>query len=258
MKLEENIALVTGGAGGIGQAICAMMISEGAKAIVADRDLSAARGVAQNLGDQAIAVELNVASAPSWLNALSQIETRFPRLDILVNSAGVSGFGNIDQIDFEFWKRFQEVNSDSVFLSVKHCLPMLRKAKAASIINIGSTQGLQPNPNLPAYSASKGALRALTKSLALHFADNGDNIRCNAIHPGSTLTPMMEANLGKTEEERQRNYDLRIQAHPLGKVLGRIVLPEDIAKAALFLASNDAEFITGIDLPVDGGATAFC
>jgi 3(or 17)beta-hydroxysteroid dehydrogenase len=258
MKLEGNIALVTGGAGGIGQSICALMIKEGAKVIVADCDLSAARGVASDLGDRATAIELDVASDISWRDALLQIDTQFPRLDILINSAGISGFGNIDQIDFEFWKKFQEINSDSIFLSVKHCLPMLRKAKAASIINIGSTQGLMPNPNLPAYSASKGALRALTKSLALHFAENGDNIRCNVIHPGSTLTPMMEANLGATEEERRRNYDLRIQAHPLGKVLGRIVLPEDIAKATLFLASSDAEFITGIDLAVDGGATAFC
>jgi 3(or 17)beta-hydroxysteroid dehydrogenase len=257
-RFVGKTALVTGGAGGIGQIICGMLVAEGADVVIADQDAAAGGSLAAALSPQATVVELDVASEASWQAALRSIGANCERIDLLVNAAGISGFGNIDQLDFATWKRFQEVNSDSIFLSVKHCLPLLRNANAASIINIGSTQGLKPHPHLPAYAASKGAVRALTKSLALYFAENGDNIRCNSIHPGSTLTPMMEANLGDTEEQRQRNYALRIESHPLGKVLGRIVLPEDVAKAALFLASSDAEFITGVDLSVDGGATAFC
>lgn len=258
MKLNGQVALITGAAGGIGAVICKTFADEGALIVAADLDFEVAQRVANEVGNGAIAIQLDVSSENSWEALNNELKGKISKLDILVNGAGISGFGNIDQIDFEFWSRFQRINSDSVFLSVKNMLPLLRKSKAGSVINIGSTLALQPNAGLPAYSAAKGAMRSLTKSLALHFAENGDNIRCNTIHPGSTLTPMMEANLGDTQEERAANYQARIDSHPLGKVLGRIVLPKDIALAALFLASSDAAFITGVDLAVDGGATAFC
>ncbi|SIN65584.1 Enoyl-(Acyl carrier protein) reductase [Parasphingorhabdus marina DSM 22363] len=258
MKLKGKTALVTGAAGGIGAEVCRLFSKEGANIVVADIDADAAEQLAAQVADSAIAVALDVSSQSSWTAVAQRFEDDEVALDILVNAAGISGFGNIDEIDYAFWTRFQNINADSIFLSVKSMLPMLRKSQAASVLNMGSTLALKPNGQLPAYSAAKGSLRSATKSLALYFAENGDNIRCNAIHPGSTLTPMMEANLGNSSEERQANYQARIDIHPLGKVLGRITLPDDIAKAALFLCSDDATFITGVDLAVDGGATAFC
>lgn len=258
MKLKGKTALVTGGAGGIGAEICRLFSKEGAKIFIADVNAEAAEQLAGQVAASANAIALDVSSESSWAAAAQRVEDDEVGLDILVNAAGISGFGNIDEIDYDFWSRFQKINADSIFLSVKSMLPLLRESQAATVLNMGSTLALKPNGQLPAYSAAKGSLRSATKSLALYFAENGDNIRCNAIHPGSTLTPMMEANLGNSSEERRANYQARIDIHPLGKVLGRITLPEDIANAALFLCSDDAAFITGVDLAVDGGATAFC
>lgn len=258
MKLAGHIALVTGGSGGIGEAICRSFCGEGATVWIADRDVAAASALADSLGSSARAVALDVADEGDWQALAAAIDGAHGRLDVLVNAAGISGFGAIDAIDFAFWSRFQRINADSIFLSVHSLRTLLERSPAAAIVNIGSTLALRPHAQLPAYSAAKGSLRALTRSLALYFADRGCNVRCNAVHPGSTLTPMMEANLGADPERREELYRQRVAAHPLGKALGRVVLPEDVAKAVLFLASDDSAFITGIDLPVDGGATCGC
>lgn len=255
MKLAGRIALVTGAAGGIGAAVARTFVAEGARVICADVAREVAFALAEELGEGAEGAVLDVAKRADWDRLAAEIEGRHGRLDVLVNNAGISGMGDLDSIDTEFWERFQRTNADSIFHSVQAMAPLLRASDHAAVVNIGSLLALRPNAALPAYSAAKASLRAQTKAYALHFAQRGEYIRVNAVHPGSTLTPMMEANLGDTQEEREANYARRVAAHPLGAATGRIVLPEDVAKAVLFLSCEDSAFITGIDLPVDGGAS---
>lgn len=255
MKLAGKIALVTGAAGGIGTAIARLFAREGARLILADLSVTALDGLLGELGEAASGAALDVACPEQWDDLAARIAQTHGRLDVLVNNAGISGMGDLDSIDAAFWSRFQRINGDSIFHSVRALAPLLRRAEAASIVNIGSILALRPSPQLPAYSAAKASLRAQTKAYALHFAQRGEYIRCNAVHPGSTLTPMMEANLGTDPAEREERYRQRVAVHPLGAATGRIVLPDDVAKAVLFLACDDSAFVTGIDLPVDGGAT---
>ncbi|MEE4206266.1 MAG: SDR family oxidoreductase [Erythrobacter sp.] len=255
MKLAGKVALVTGSAGGIGAAVARLFVAEGARVICADIERSAVFALAEELGERVEGAVLDVGERAGWDRVAAGIEGRHGKLDVLVNNAGISGMGDIDSIDAAFWERFQRINADSIFHSVQAMAPLLRASDHASVVNVGSLLALRPSAALPAYCAAKASLRAQTKAYALHFAQKGEYVRVNAVHPGSTLTPMMEANLGSTKVERAANYAARVAVHPLGAATGRIVLPEDVAKAVLFLACEDSAFITGIDLPVDGGAS---
>lgn len=253
--MQDKTAIVTGGSGGIGAAICELFVTEGARVLIADIVEDEGRDLADRLGPQAEFIPLDVTHIEAWQDLAKRLEGAQSPLHCLVNNAGISGLKNIEDADFEWWRRFQSVNCDSVYLGIRALLPALRKGMPASIVNIGSTLALKANGDLPAYCASKGALRQLTKSVALYCAHRGDNIRCNAVHPGSTMTDMMKKNLGATEQEKNANMAARMSVHPFSKALGRIASPGDIARAVLFLASDEAAFITGVDLPVDGGAT---
>jgi len=241
MRLSGKVALVTGAAGGIGAAICARFSTEGADVIATDLCANPMLGIAA----------LDVTNEEDWARTATDLEGHSGRLDILVHNAGISGFFPLGQLELRDWQSFLDVNVTSAYLGTRALMPLLRAAPTASIIAIGSTLGLRPAAALPAYSASKGALRNLVKSIALDCALRGERIRANCIHPGSTETEMMNANLQADPEGRAR----RMAAHPLSTAWGRLVAPEDVAAAALFLASDDACFITGVDLPVDGGAT---
>jgi NAD(P)-dependent dehydrogenase (short-subunit alcohol dehydrogenase family) len=258
MKLKGRVALVTGAAGGIGSAIARLFGEEGARLILADLATDPLASLASEIGQPDAVRRLDVAERSDWDSLAADIARTHGRLDVLVNNAGISGLGNIDSIDEASWLRFQRINADSIFYSIQTMSPLLRESEHASIVNIGSILALRPSAQLPAYSAAKASLRAQTKAYALHFAERGEYIRCNAVHPGSTLTPMMEANLGTDLATREERYRQRVAVHPLGAATGRLVLPEDVAKAVLFLACEDSAFITGIDLPVDGGATIGC
>ena len=254
-RLRDKVAIVTGGSHGIGAAICELFVAEGARVIIADIAKDDGRALADTLGQNADFVLHDVTRPESWSLLAQRFANEDMPLHCLVNNAGVSGLKSIDDAELDWWRRFQSVNCEGAYLGIRALLPALRRVGAAAIVNIGSTLALKANGEIPAYCASKGALRQLTKSVALYCAHRGDNIRCNAVHPGSTVTEMMQNNLGQTDKERERSMAARMAAHPFSKAVGRVASPQDIAQAVLFLASDEAAFITGIDLPVDGGAT---
>ncbi len=251
---NKRTVLITGGFGGIGYACAERFHRDGARLVLLDQHVDHDKLDALNASGWEIDVGDHNAWE-SWIHQDATIQLIQSGINVLVNCAGISGLKNVEQADFSWWCDFQNVNSDSVFLSIHYLMPGLKAASSAAIVNIGSTLALKPSAALAAYSASKGAVRNLTKSVALHCAEQGYRIRCNSVHPGSTLTPMMEANLSATELGRQAGLSRRMAAHPYSNSIGRIALPEDIANAVFFLASEEAAFITGVDLPVDGGAT---
>jgi NAD(P)-dependent dehydrogenase (short-subunit alcohol dehydrogenase family) len=239
MRLAGKVALVTGAAGGIGSAIVARFRAEGATVHATDR--ASGPGIDP----------LDVTQAADWDAAHARVAQLHGRLDILVHNAGISGFLPLERLEPADWQRFLDVHATGAYLGTRALLPLMKAAPTAAVVAIGSTLALRPAGPLPAYAAAKGALRNFCRSVALDLAGQGLAIRVNSIHPGSTETAMMEANLSADPGGRAR----RMAAHPLAKALGRLVRPEDVAAAALFLASDEAAYITGIDLPVDGGAT---
>lgn len=239
MRLAGRIALVTGAAGGIGAAIVRRFRAEGAETIAADR--AAGAGL----------VPLDVTRADDWARVAASHVAPHGRLDILVHNAGISGFTPLPELQPTRWQAFLDVHATAVLIGTQALLPFLAAARSASVVAIGSTLALRPAGPLAAYTAAKAAQRNLVKAMALDFAARGLPIRANLVHPGSTETPMLAANLEGDPEGRAR----RMAAHPLARALGRLVAPEDVADAVLFLASDESAFVTGADLPVDGGAT---
>ncbi len=244
MRLKDKVAIVTGAGSGMGKSIAETYAREGAKVAVLDVNESAARGVASAIGRQAIALRCDVAKRSDVDAALAATEKAFGRVDILVNNAGVSHVNkpvlDIDEAEFD---RVFAVNVKGVFIFTQAAVPYFRKNGAGVIINIGSTAGLRPRPGLSAYNATKGAVHNLTKTLAVELAP--DRIRVTAIAPVATDTPLLPTFLGNAEGQREKF----IATVPLG----RLAQPQDIANMALFLASDDAEFVTGNIVEVDGG-----
>ena len=248
-SFQGRTALVTGAAAGIGKAIAERLLEEGAARIVA---LDIAEP-GDTISDRVDWHRFDVAKRANWEGLAAHLDDA--PIHALVNNAAISGLIPFDSLDDETWRRFQGINLDAVLYAVQSLYPALQRADAASVVNIGSFIGLRPAGIAPAYEASKGALINLSKSLAKQFAMRGENIRCNMVHPGSTMTEMMANNLGDTSAEREANIARRMAVHPLSKALGRLPSPEDMAGAVAFLVSDDAAYITGIDLPVDGGAS---
>jgi len=243
MRLEDKTALVTGAARGIGEAIARLFAREGAHVVIGDILEKEGEATAEDIrkgGGEARFVRLDVTVEESWQQAVKTIEDWHGRLDVLVNNAGLVDREAIQDTPLELWEQIMAVNITGVFLGTKHAIPAMRRAGGGSIINISSAFGLVGTANRPAYTASKGGVRMFTKSTAIEHAKEG--IRANSIHPGYVVTPMT-ANY-QTEE--------RIAQTPMG----RLATPEDIAPGALFLASDDARFMTGSELVIDGGLTA--
>ena len=247
--LAGKVAVVTGAAQGIGLTVAKELLAKGAKVYLADIEGGDFGGVAETYGaDKAITVKLDVTIPESWSALHDTIEGDCGHLDILVNNAGISPAGSIESTDFELWRKVISVNLDSVFLGCNTLLPLLKKSSSASIINLSSLMGIKSDANLAAYSASKGGVRLLTKSIALHGAQF--KIRCNSVHPGGVRTRMLDEFI-KTFGDEEEAIKLITANVPLATV-GE---PEDISNMILFLASDASKWITGAEMCVDGGAT---
>jgi 3-oxoacyl-[acyl-carrier protein] reductase len=244
MRLDNKTALVTGAASGIGQAIAETYAREGARVALADIDFEAAKSVARAIGNNAIALRCDVTRKADFAAAVGDTVSAFGALDILVNNAGTTHVSKpLLEISEDEYERIFAVNVKGVFLGCQAVVPQFRKAGGGVIINIGSTAGLRPRPGLSAYNATKGAVHTLTKALAAELG--GDHIRVCAIAPVATETPLLPSFLGSAPGMREKF----IATVPLG----RLAQVQDIANAALFLASADAEFLSGNIVEVDGG-----
>jgi 3-oxoacyl-[acyl-carrier protein] reductase len=250
MKLEGKVALVTGGGSGIGQATAALFAAEGAKVAVVDLREDAAKQTAEQIeraGGQALAIRADVSRAADVEGAVAQTLARWSRLDVVYANAGVPQKPTpIEEVDEATFDRIMAANVKGVFLCAKYAAPVFKRQRSGVLLITGSTSGIRPRPGVQCYSASKGAAHTLAKSLALELAPFG--VRVVAIAPVATETPMLPVFMGKTQvdEEGMARYRATVP-------LGRLNRPEDLARTALFLASDDAAMITGSTVEVDGG-----
>ena len=236
--LKDKIVLVTGAAGAIGAAIAAAVKRAGGTAIASDL-----------VSGAGIDATLDVTAEADWQRVTAGIERQHGRLDGLVNAAGIVVLGNVEQLDFATWRRVLGVNLDGAFLGCKYSLPLLRK-NGGSIVNLSSVSGLVGGHNLAAYNASKGGLSLLTKSVALHGARLKPPVRCNAVCPAFVEGPMVDA-----IAQGARDPGAAMQKLARDIPLGRLGRPAEIADLCVYLLSDQAAFITGADLPIDGGLT---
>ena len=250
-RLAGKVALITGGSSGIGATTARGMVGHGARVVLCDLQEEAGQSLAAELGSSALFVRCDVTSEADWARAIAAGEERFGGINVVMNCAGISVPAPIDQATLEHWKQTMSVNADAVFLGCKFAVEALRRAGGGSIINVSSTLGIRGGSKFPAYCASKAAVRLLTKSVALRCAEEGWNIRCNSIHPGATETPIMDPYIAAGASRDKVIADFGAK-HPMGRV-GR---PEEIMHMAVFLASDESSFVTGTEIPVDGGYCA--
>jgi 3-oxoacyl-[acyl-carrier protein] reductase len=245
MRLENRVALITGGASGFGKGIAETFAREGARIAVADIDHAGARKVAASISNKALAIACDVSKRADVQAAVEATVEAFGTIDILVNNAGTSHVrGPMLEVDEAEFDRLMAVNVKSVFLFAHTVVPLMRKKKSGVIINIGSTAGIRPRPGLTWYNASKGAVNLLSKSMAVELAPDG--IRVCAVAPVMAETPLLPTFMGGDSPELRAQFKATI---PLGRFAGIA----DVARATLFLASDEAAFLTGNVLEVDGG-----
>ncbi|WP_417252091.1 SDR family oxidoreductase [Castellaniella sp.] len=247
-QLEGKVAIVTGSGSGFGEGVAKSYAQEGAKVIVADINLAAAERVAQEIGHSALAVQVDITKAADVQNMVTKTLEAFKRLDIIVNNAGTTHKNQpMLDVDEKTFDRVFEVNVKSIFLISKAVVPVMRKQGGGVILNVGSTAGIRPRPGLTWYNASKGAVNLLSRSMAIELAP--DKIRVNAICPVMGITGLFEAFMGLPDTPENRAKF--VSTIPMG----RFCQPSDVAAVATFLASDAAEFLTGVEFPVDGGRT---
>ena len=246
-RLDGKVAIISGGARGQGEVEAKLFAEEGAKVVfgdILDEQGKQVEAAIRQAGGEATYVHLDVTQEADWQQAVATAVSAYGKLDILVNNAGILRRDGIEETTKELWDTILAVNATGVFLGTKYAIPEMRKAGGGSIVNISSISGMVALGG-PAYNASKGAVRVFTKVTAVHHAD--DNIRCNSIHPGPVRTPMTESTYSDPEMLERRLRDMP---------LGRLGTSEDIAYGVLYLASDEAAYVTGAELVIDGGYTA--
>lgn len=257
-RLNSKIALITGGTQSIGEAIAALFHEEGAEVIIAGRKpLKEGEIIAKKIGENAAYLKLDVSEELDWQTAMAYIKEKYGRLDILINNAGIEcppespNLQNPEDCSMDDWRWVHKTNVDGIFLGCKHAIKLMKKNINCSIVNIGSRSGLVGVPSSAAYSSSKAAIRNYTKTVAMHCAAKQYSIRCNIIHPAAILTKMWDKELGHDDLREQR-----IAEFSKNIPLKRMGTPLDVAYAALYLASDESQFMTGAELLLDGGIMA--
>jgi len=255
-RVAGKVALVTGAGRGIGRSIARTLAREGAAVFAADilsADVHETADLVRSDGREATALIHDVTDPAAWIRIAETISARAGQLDILVNNAGRCALGSIEESSLAEWRELMAVNLDSVFLALHYCLPLLKASGAASVVNLSSTGGMVGLPGIGAYSAAKGGIRAFSKTAAIEFAQRRYRIRVNSLHPGTTNTDRAVSLLGSAYG--MPPADARSELSK-SLPLGRLAEPEDIAAAALYLASDESSYVTGAELVVDGGDIA--
>lgn len=253
-RLKEKVAVITGGANGIGRAICERFCEEGAIVIIADMNKATGQQVAKTLGAKTSFFQLDVREKDQWCSLMNEVKQKHGKLDVLVNNAGIlstSSLQSVEDVNLEEWRSVQSVNVEGVFLGCQVAIKIM-KSNGGAIVNLSSVAGLIASPGILAYGASKGAVRQLTKSIAVDCARKGYGIRCNSVHPGLIDTDMGQNSMHMGGGDPEENYRKRVALTPMGEAGS----PIDIANGIVFLASEEARHVTGAELVIDGGLTA--
>ncbi len=251
-KMSNKVALVTGGAEGIGANVGRMIVAEGGKVLLCDVQIDKAQALAEELGENAAAFELDVRDLGQWQKAVRAVHEHFGKLNVLCNIAGISEPGNVVDVDLDSWRRTIEINLEGPFYGCRAAIPAMEASgEPCAIVNIGSMIAIRPAAFVAAYSASKAGLVGLTRSIALDCAERGLPIRANMVHPGAIRTPMYERYKFSGMDEPENIERDFAATHPMN----RIGEPDEVAKAVVFLASDEASFTTGCDFTVDGGGS---
>lgn len=247
-RVEGKVALVTGAASGMGRADAVLLAAEGARVVVADLNEADGQAIAESIGDHAVFMRLDVTDEDNWRDVIARTVEVFGRLDILVNNAGMIALGSVVDTELDDWRRVNAVNSEGVFLGCKHAIPAMTDCGGGSIVNMSSVAAIHGQSFVAAYSASKGAVRALTKNVAMYCKEQKNGIRCNSVHPDGVKTPMVVKVATGKDTATQADID-RVGA------MGNMCEPEDVANMVLFLVSDESRFVNGTEMLIDNAAT---
>lgn len=248
--MKGKVALISGGAEGIGAAVARLFVAAGGSVMLGDVQADKAAALAAELGECAFSVALNVAELDQWAAAVQATTARFGKLTHLFNIAGISEPGTVEDVDLDSWQRTLAINLNGTLYGCRTAIPaMVASGESGAIVNTGSMLALRPGAMFIAYCASKAAVTAMSKCMALHCAEKGYPIRVNTVHPGAIDTPMYNRYLDAYPGPREEAQAMFVANHPMG----RVGQAEEVARAMMFLASDDASFTTGVDMTVDGG-----
>lgn len=241
-RVEGKVCIITGAASGIGREDALLLAREGAKVVLTDLNEEAGRQVAAQIGVNALFIRHDIASESDWQHVVKTTVEHFGRLDVLVNNAAILALGSIEDTTLELWQKVQKINGEGYFLGCKYAIQAMKETGGGSIINMSSVAALGAMPMFCAYSASKGAVAAMTRSIALHCKQQGYRIRCNSVHPDGVNTPMTQALAGGQPIPQEA-----LDQDPMN----RMAAPRDIANVVLFLAADESRFVNGAEIRVD-------